>query len=396
MRRAAVVLVSLAVAVGCATTSRSSSPTTPSGATTTGAVPATAPPARAPLARADPQYRGTSHWLCHPDLATDACRPGPEAVVAPDGTVTTRPAPSAPTPPKIDCFYVYPTVNLTGGLNSSLTPGDAERVAARAQVARYASVCRLFAPAYRQVTLAGSDKGDAPQALAYGDVLKAWHTYLAEQNHGRGVVLIGHSQGGDHVLRLVHDEIDARPDQRRLLVSAVIMGSAVAVPVGKDVGGSFQHVPACRRAEQTGCVISFASYPAAAPPAASGYFGADPAPGQRALCVDPAALAGGNGLADPVMPRQAPIVGPIVGLPAGPQPFVALPGALRSQCVRVNGHTVLAYRPAAPGTDRRSLQGLFVQTLGPDWGLHLFDANLAQDNLISIVTREAAAWSPAG
>ena len=54
--------------------------------------------------------------------------------------------------PPIDCFYVYPTVSRDRGLNSDLVM-DEENDAAAAQFARFASVCRPFAPKYRQMTV---------------------------------------------------------------------------------------------------------------------------------------------------------------------------------------------------------------------------------------------------
>ena len=69
----------------------------------------------------------------------------------------------------------------------------------------------------------------------YADVLSAWNTYLARYNGGRGIVLIGHSQGSNVLRRL----IDGKPIQSRL-ISAIIPGANVAVPPGRDAGGSFQ------------------------------------------------------------------------------------------------------------------------------------------------------------
>ena len=45
---------------------------------------------------------------------------------------------------------------------------------------------------------------------------------------------------------------------------------------GKDVGGSFQHVPLCHSASQTGCVITFASFRSTIPPPANTLFGRVP------------------------------------------------------------------------------------------------------------------------
>ena len=60
------------------------------------------------------------------------------------------------------------------------------------QAAQFERVCRVYAPMYRQVTSAHGTEG---RELAYHDVRAAWRDYLAHDNDGRGVVLIGHSQG---------------------------------------------------------------------------------------------------------------------------------------------------------------------------------------------------------
>ena len=53
----------------------------------------------------------------------------------------------------------------------------------------------------------------------YEDVVEAWRAYLRRFNHGRGVVLIGHSQGTFVLRRLIREEIDPKASARRRLVS---------------------------------------------------------------------------------------------------------------------------------------------------------------------------------
>jgi Holliday junction DNA helicase RuvB len=80
-------------------------------------------------------------------------------------------------------------------------PRRARRKPPPVQFARFAGVCRTFAPIYRSddvgAVAAYSTGGDitAPARLAYGDVRAAWRNYLATRNKGRPFVLIGHSQG---------------------------------------------------------------------------------------------------------------------------------------------------------------------------------------------------------
>ena len=140
----------------------------------------------------------------------------------------------------IDCFYVYPTVTLEPTPNRDMTIGPAEKRVVRTQFARFASQCRLYAPMYRQVTLAGlrsillgngpsAEEQKAERLLAYNDVLDAWNYYLQHDNHGRGVVLIGHSQGANILMHLIQNEIDGKPAQARL-ISAILLGANLAVP----------------------------------------------------------------------------------------------------------------------------------------------------------------------
>jgi Protein of unknown function (DUF3089) len=60
-------------------------------------------------------------------------------------------------------LYVYPTVSGQPTGNSNLVIGPAERSVALYQAARYSENCRVYAPMYRQVTLAAlGTTGTAP------------------------------------------------------------------------------------------------------------------------------------------------------------------------------------------------------------------------------------------
>ena len=172
------------------------------------------------------------------------------------------------------------------------------------QFARFGAKCRLYAPMYRQFTLTALNAamtgrpiagGGARRMLGYNDVVDAWNEYLAHDNHGRGVVLIGHSQGSGVLTQLIAREIDGKPVQKQI-ISAILMGTALQVPPGKDVGGSFKAVPLCHSATQLGCVIAFADFRADSPPPDNSRFGKGrPLAGTVAACVNPSALAGGSG-----------------------------------------------------------------------------------------------------
>src|SRR6202012_3530474 len=132
-----------------------------------------------------------------------------------------------------------------------------ERSIALYQAARYSQYCRVFAPMYRQETVPALESGiaETPQRLAtpVNDVRAAFATYLRKYNHGRGFVLIGHSQGSFVLEQLIAKDIASKPALRKRLVSAILLGGNVLVPRGKNVGGTFKHVAACRSATQLGC-----------------------------------------------------------------------------------------------------------------------------------------------
>jgi hypothetical protein len=376
-----------------------------------GALDALADEATAPAPAGRIDYANPSNWLCRPGRQ-DACTADLDAtVIRADGSTRLdrfRADPNAP----IDCFYVYPTVSTDPGVNATMKIEPEETLAAQQQFARLGETCRLYAPVYRQHTLTAlvSDMTGHPMAegdsrkIAYGDVLDAWREYLAHDNHGRGVVLVGHSQGTGILMRLIASEIDGKPIQRQL-VSAILMGDDLQVPPGKDVGGTFQHIPLCRSAAQTGCAIAFESFRATSPPPADSLFGqGDKKAGTVAACVNPAALGGGSGELKAYMPTHG-VVFPLAATvqPAWitpPQeittPFVELPGLLSAACVSDAHGTYLAVstHPTPAGRRTNDFQGDVLLNGKPqaNWGLHLVDANLTIGNLADIVGAESRAY----
>ena len=193
-------------------------------------------------------------WLCKPGLADNPCKPGFETTtISPTGEVLGVDDAQGRRKPKVDCFYVYPTVSDDQTPNSDLSIDPEERSIALYQAARYSQHCRVFAPMYRQITLPalfGGEPSPTRQAeLAYDDVRQRLEDYLAKYNDGRGVILIGHSQGTYVLRQLIHDQVDPKPGVRKRLVSAILLGGNVVVDEGGDVGGDFKHVPRLRAAE---------------------------------------------------------------------------------------------------------------------------------------------------
>jgi DUF3089 family protein len=343
-------------------------------------------------ARSVPATKDTQVWLCKPDRPGDPCLASlTTTVIGPDGTKTVRQSAPA-TNPKIDCFYVYPTVSQQTTPNANLTIDPAERSVAIAQASRFSQVCRVFAPMYRQITIAGLNSTNAtPGKIAFQDVLSAWNDYLARYNDGRGVVLIGHSQGSFHLRQLISKYIDANASVRGRIVSAILLGGNVIVPSGKDVGGDFAHLGACHSASQVGCVIAFSTFDHTPP--ANSLFGRARKPGEQVLCTNPAALAGGSGALEPNFPTHLSGLFGVGNLAGAATPWVSYPELFSARCENVGGASWLNVSDIRkPGDIRPELH----DSLGPTWGLHLYDGNIALDNLTDIVRSEAAAYHPNG
>jgi hypothetical protein len=354
-------------------------------------------------------YSDPAAWLCKPGRQ-DACAVDLTTTVVAASGALSRESWKADANAAIDCFYVYPTVSTDPSDNSDMIADPAEKNVIRTQFARFASACRPYAPLYRQVTVAGLRKMMAPgrtatldQGLAADDVLDAWRYYLEHDNQGRGFVLIGHSQGSFILAELIRREIDGKPVQSRM-VSAILLGTRISVPKGTDVGGSFQHVPLCHSASQTGCVITYASYRSTVPPPADTLFGKVTEPNQVAACTNPAALGGGSGELHAYLSAtgttiigRSPLKPWVTPEKAIDTPWVSVPGLLTAQCKandNASGYLEITVHgdPADPRADDIGGDfGVGNQVLA-NWGLHLIDVDLAAGNLVDIVARQSKTY----
>ncbi len=337
-------------------------------------------------------------WLCRPGGANDPCA-GDLSVtsVSANGAASSEPNRQA-SDSKFDCFYVYPTSSPQKTANANLKIQPEEVDAALSQAAQFSQVCDMWAPMYRQRTQADLLKGlggdPAADQVAYESLLAGWKDYLAHDNHGRPIIFIGHSQGAAMLIRLLHNVIDPSAQLRHLMVSAIILGGNVQVPTGEKVGGSFSHIPTCTSATQVGCVIAYSSF--GSEPPADSLFGRpgqgvslqsqqNTSQGQQVACVNPIGFSTGAAQLSPIF-RSATSPTPGVKITT---PFVAFPGLYTAQCESRDGATWLQVNATREATDSRPTVSAI---LGPTWGLHLDDVNLALGNLVHDVSLEEKAY----
>ena len=335
-------------------------------------------------------------WLCRPGASPNPCEGSLKTTVRTFGKPAKVVTGKAATDPAFDCFYVYPTVSGQPTTVSNLAIDPEEISIAQYQAARFSEVCKVYAPMYRQITLSALLSGSATQQdrdNAFADVRAAFEEYRAA-NPGRPFTLIGHSQGSGMLKRLMKEVIEPDAQLRSQMVSALITGSTVAVPVGQAVGGDFANIPVCAREGQINCIVTFATFGSKVPD--STLFGRTSlGAGFEAACTNPADLTGN---------KRSKAVSYVRGKPApGAMGFIAstiysgkVPTAKTAwlrpkdrysvQCVKSNGAHVLRAKPIGKSMKLKPAPS-------PGWGLHLLDINLPLGNLVDVVRAQQKAYA---
>jgi hypothetical protein len=229
-------------------------------------------------------YADADMWIARPGIANDPSDWRPEGVPPP-------PAPQA------SVFFVHPTSFLdSSAWNAPLDHGESQwraRLFVQGQASAFNGVGQVWAPKYRQATFGAflTDETNARRALdfAYQDVLAAYEQFLKEAPKDRPIILAGHSQGSLHVMRLLEERVKGAPEQGR--IAAVYV---VGWPISTTVDLPQLPLPACTRAGQAGCILSWMSFSEPADPAmivdtwdSTPGLNGQPRQGTPMLCVNP-------------------------------------------------------------------------------------------------------------
>lgn len=164
---------------------------------------------------------------------------------------------------QVDVFYIYPTLNTDKkDIRWNVSTNDNEQrekvlnKAVLMQASAFAKTAKIYVPYYRQAHVRSfimQDKGGKEALeLAYQDVKNAFQWYLENFNKGRPIILVGHSQGTAHAIRLLSDFFDAKPLQEQL-VAAYIPGMRVK----QD---QFETIKPMQRPYEIGGFVSWNTY----------------------------------------------------------------------------------------------------------------------------------------
>lgn len=329
-------------------------------------------------------------WICKPGQADDLCAGTIEGETLPPPGHSPQPLGyTRPADAPVDCFYLYPTQSEQAGSNSDLAKDPPIRRVVVQQARMFSSVCDVYAPMYRQVTLNGNQLAHNPAVeTAYQSAKSGFKDFLRYHNRDRGFIMIGHSQGSAHTARLIAELIDTNPRLRERFVGAIAPGANISVPVGKRVGGLFDNVPACSKVGQFGCVTAFSTYNAFPGPNAPfsrvdvGYWiYPEPRPsatGFEVMCTNPVALDGGDGALEPLVNFDY-----LTGVPPSESaaPWRGQPDYYEAECRRQDGAHWLNLSKVGLEGDTRPDLGAAVAS-GSNY--HVPEVNLTEGNLLRI------------
>ena len=327
-------------------------------------------------------YQDPELWFSRPGIGLDDPARWQPAVRGEDRAA---PSPASPRDRDYAVFFVHPTSYYSRAQWNA--PRDDEeanntaRLFIRGLASPFNQASEIWAPRYRQAAIGAflTDRPEAQRALdaAYGDVAQAFDFFKQSIGDDTPIVLVGHSQGALHMMRLLQEKMDD-PGLRERLVAAYIIGWPISIDHDLPALG----VPACATPSQSGCILSWSTF-------------AEPA--------DPSALldtySASKGL-DGVQRGASAILctNPLTGQIGGEADAAANLGALVPDGDLSNGEIVPGYVPA-----RCDDRGLLLIGDPPEMGsyvlpgnnYHVYDIPLFWANTKADVQRRVSAWQPA-
>jgi hypothetical protein len=200
-----------------------------------------------------PDYSKDAAWLTRPALSG----PGDPAEWTPAGV-----APGGMRAAAV--FYIHPTTYLdTDRWNAPLDAGGdtafRTNLFLQSQASAFNGVGRIWAPRYRQAAygafLLKSDDAEKALDFAYRDIAAAFDEFVKQVPKGAPIILAGHSQGALHLERLLKEKVAGKP-----IASQIAAAYVVGWPISTRSDLPALGLPACRAADQAGCILSWMTF----------------------------------------------------------------------------------------------------------------------------------------
>jgi hypothetical protein len=200
-----------------------------------------------------PDYSNLNYWAAHP------WKKDPSDSVS-------LPLKNETIDSSADVFFLHPTTLTSKKLqgvvwNADINDAELNAKTDYTSILYQASVfnksCRVFAPRYRQAHIysfytLGTEASKNALDLAYSDIKTAFEYYLEHDNHGRPIILAGHSQGTYHAERLLKEYFENKPLQKQL-VCAYIIGMVTPKTY-------FNNIYPCADSASTGCFVTWRTF----------------------------------------------------------------------------------------------------------------------------------------
>ncbi len=164
-------------------------------------------------------------------------------------------------------FFIHPTSYLSKEYwNAPLDDAQSQsraRLFLRGMASVFNASGDIWAPRYRQAAfgafLTSAKEGQLAQEAAYADVLLAFDRFIADidsaDSINRPIILAGHSQGSLHLMNLLKDRV-ANTDLTNRIAAAYVVGW----PISINNDARYLGLPACKKNNQSGCILSWQSF----------------------------------------------------------------------------------------------------------------------------------------
>lgn len=329
-------------------------------------------------------YQDPAMWLSRPGIGLDdAARWQP----AMQGEGRQLPADGAPEQDgarqDFAVFFIHPTSYLDrSNWNAPLDDAQSQSIArlyVRGMASPFNAASEIWAPRYRQATFGAflTDSAEAQRAIdaAYSDVKQAFDFFVASVDEDVPIVLVGHSQGTLHLLRLLREELAESPLKGR--VAAIY---AVGWPISVEHDLPALGFPACATPSQGGCVMSWSTFAEPADPSSvidayreSPGFDGQMRGDSAILCTNP--LTGGIGGSAPAEANLGTLI-PEADYSTGE----LIPGSVPARCDERG--LLLIGDPPEVGS-----------AVLPGNNYHVYDIPLFWENVKRDVGRRVEAWA---